>query len=496
MASDEQAEDRSMTRDKPVLQPPGAVPDQNAASNTGRRWIWLVLIMTLAVALAVVFYLPRITITGNDTQEPAVQTPADSSDLSATASTSQQVRGEAQEILREFLRLRARLELENAPLWGEPDWSGASTEAEKGDRFFGRHDYADARDAYRRGYDLLTALDASQPERLAAALMAAEQALANNDVQTAITQFEFARAVEPENQAAAAGLARARVRDDVLGLMQAGRDAERRVDLEAARHAYAQAGQLDGEYAQAAESLHRVTTQINDNRFRLAMGEAISALDAGRFAESGKALDIAAQLKPDDIAVQDLRRRLIAGRKRSALAALRKQSSTRVITEDWQAAAALYQKALVIDPGAAFADEGLKHARDRTRLHKQFDHYLSDPARLYAEEPLANAEKLLASAGSAPADEPRLATKIARLQRQVTDARTPVLVNLRSDGQTDVVIYHVGRRGRFQQQQLELRPGTYTAMGSRAGYRDVRKVFEVKPGTTSQAIMIKCEEPI
>ena len=162
-----------MTPGKPVLRPPGAVPDRNAATNRGRRWVWLVLVMMLVMALAVVFYLPRVTITVNEAQEPVRQAPADVSDPPTAGSTSQQARSEAQEVLREFLQLRARLELENAPLWGQAEWNGASTAAEKGDRFFGQHDYVDARDAYQRGYDLLTTLDASRPARLAAALDAA-----------------------------------------------------------------------------------------------------------------------------------------------------------------------------------------------------------------------------------------------------------------------------------------------------------------------------------
>ena len=69
-------------------------------------------------------------------------------------------------------------------------------------------------------------------------------------------------------------------------------------------------------------------------------------------------------------------------------------------------------------------------------------------------------------------------------------------VELRSDGLTEVVIYHVGNRGRFLQQRLELRPGTYTVVGSRAGYRDVRQQIVVKPGVAPPVVTIRCEETI
>jgi hypothetical protein len=151
---------------------------------------------------------------------------------------------------------------------------------------------------------------------------------------------------------------------------------------------------------------------------------------------------------------------------------------------------------LAVDPGAAFARDGLAHAQDRARLHQQFDHYLTDPARLYSAKPLANAEQLLSMAGNAPADEPHLADKIAALKRHVADARAPLPVTLRSDGETEVAIYHVGRLGRFLDHELQLRPGTYTVVGTRPGYRDVRKVLTLQPGTTPPPVDIRCEEPV
>jgi len=69
-------------------------------------------------------------------------------------------------------------------------------------------------------------------------------------------------------------------------------------------------------------------------------------------------------------------------------------------------------------------------------------------------------------------------------------------VTLNSDGLTNVQIYHVGRLGQFISQQLDLRPGTYTVVGSRPGYRDVRQTLTVKPGQAQLALDIRCEESV
>ena len=91
---------------------------------------------------------------------------------------------------------------------------------------------------------------------------------------------------------------------------------------------------------------------------------------------------------------------------------------------------------------------------------------------------------------------PVLESQVARLDKALELANTPVRVTLRSDEQTDVVVYKIARLGRFAEHLLELRPGTYTAVGSRIGYRDVRESFTIEPGAQALSVTIACTEPI
>jgi hypothetical protein len=43
---------------------------------------------------------------------------------------------------------------------------------------------------------------------------------------------------------------------------------------------------------------------------------------------------------------------------------------------------------------------------------------------------------------------------------------------------------------------LSLRPGTYTVVGTRDGYQDVRKKIIIKPGQGPVRIAVKCEVEI
>ncbi len=74
-------------------------------------------------------------------------------------------------------------------------------------------------------------------------------------------------------------------------------------------------------------------------------------------------------------------------------------------------------------------------------------------------------------------------------------AETRLLV-LKSDGETAVTIYRVARFGSFTEKRVELRPGKYTAVGSRPGYRDVRIEFRVPRSDTPLTLVVQCIERI
>jgi tetratricopeptide (TPR) repeat protein len=490
--------------DRPVLRPPSTSPQHPAAPRLqppgtpaspadnlpdARRWMWAALVLILLLALAVIFLLPPLV---------SRNTPSADVDYPVAPATRDDgaARLQAGESLRAYLRQRTQLERIHAAAWGEPEWSQALTAANAGDRLYSQRRFAEAARAYADGLRRLEDLASQRVQRLAAALAAGRQALENDDGAEAEPRFAQALAIDPENTEAAHGLAQARVRADLLQRLQAGHDAESAGDLEAARVAYQQAVTLDTGYVPAGIALERVTRQLADNRFRAAMSRALAALDAGRLKDAGSALTEAAGLRPDDDAVTDAHRRLAEARRQVQLDGLQRAAEAQAGSENWSGAADLYRQALALDPRAGFARDGLEKAQDRVRLHQQLDRYLDDPSRLHSAEPLANAERLLVAAGEAPAGESRLAAKIGQLRRQVTLARTPVPIDLHSDGETTVVIYHVGRLGQFRDQRLELRPGTYTAVGSRPGYRDARIVFTVLPGAAPLSVEIRCGEPI
>jgi hypothetical protein len=89
-----------------------------------------------------------------------------------------------------------------------------------------------------------------------------------------------------------------------------------------------------------------------------------------------------------------------------------------------------------------------------------------------------------------------LSAQIEGLSAQLKIAAQPVTVQFESDKQTNVVIYKVGTLGTFSSRSMELRPGLYVVVGTRDGYRDVRRNIRVDPAGNMPPVVIRCEEAI
>ena len=91
---------------------------------------------------------------------------------------------------------------------------------------------------------------------------------------------------------------------------------------------------------------------------------------------------------------------------------------------------------------------------------------------------------------------PVLKKKILMVEKIISDASKIILVKLNSDNETDVVIYKVGKFGKFVNKEIHLRPGLYTVVGSRKGYKDFRKIFKITAGKDSVSLYVQCKEKI
>ena len=230
--------------------------------------------------------------------------------------------------------------------------------------------------------------------------------------------------------------------------------------------------------------------------FAAAMSEVQAAFERGDWPAARQGLARAAALQPGSPAVADSRRRIEEGERTAALARQRDVAREYEAKEDWRRALAEYEAALKLDSAVAFALEGRERTAARAALAEKLGFHIGHPLRLATDAVAHEAEVLLQQAREVDSPGPRHRQQVAALEGALVEVRTPVAVVLESDGKTEVVVHKVGRLGAFERKTLDLRPGTYTVVGTRSGYRDVRQQLVVKPAAAVPPLVVRCEEAI
>ena len=403
---------------------------------------------------------------------------------------------EIEQLIGTWLRKQAEGEAENVAAWGGESYVAATTLGKECSQLLQEKQYLPAREACNQAIDKLSALMASKEalleETVAAGLLALEQGTS----ELAVEYFQQALAIDADQEKASAGLRRAKQLPTVLRFMQDGETMESAGDPEGALRAFSEAAALDPDYASAQQALARVKVAIAEKEFQLAMSRALQAMAEGKNLAARTALQKAETIKPGDRAVHDLKKQLLLNQRAARLSTLRQNAERMEREERWPEVLKTCTEALSLDSNAAFASSCKERARLRVELDNQFAAIFAKPERLFTEGPRKEARHTLRYASQVSPRGPILASQMDRLDVLVTEAEAEIEVVIISDGLTDVAIYHVGRLGLFQEKQLVLRTGNYTATGSRNGFRDVRQTLKVRPGSGKMVFTLRCEEPI
>ncbi len=489
--------------------------ERQPAGNSGAppRWVAPALLLLLLAAALVVFWLPERV--AERSPEPATARTDGASAPAAAASPAARpaapagpdgtpwseaqlarLRKAAQDVLEELLAIQFDLQERAVERWAAEPFAAAAALAAEGDELYRQRAYEQAAERYREGLASLQRLQESLPGEVDRQLAAVRQALEQGDAEAAAGALELATLMEPENDALAALRSRVESLPGLLELMEQAGEAEQGGDLALAERLLSEATALDPAHQRAAAERARVAEAHLQARFNSAMSDGYTALDADRFDAARAAFRRAENLRPGSAEAASALLEVATVETAYRLAALKRQGLEYERQERWQEAVSAYEQAQKIDPTVLFAAEGLGRSRDRARLHGQFAAAIEQPERL-ADQQVANSmESLLQEARRISPQGPVLSAQIARLETLLTLATTPVPVTLLSDSETEVIVYKVARLGRFDRQQLDLRPGTYTAVGQRVGYRDVRHEFTVSHGREMAPVTIRCTEPI
>jgi len=463
------------------------------------RWVAIALAAAAGLAAMVFFVLPTWLAPSRDTPPatPASAPPAPAAPPRA-ADPGETVRQRlaAEEAAARYREASEALQQKAAPEWAPQEWAAATERAGDAAAAIATRDYARAVKLYDDAGARLRAISEQANAAFERALAAGAAALEARASADAIKAFRLALTIRPDDAKAKHGRARAERLDEVIARFAEGESQEKAGALAQARRQYSEAVKLDPEFAPAKAALARVDARLAAARFDEVMTRGLGQIERSDWPGAERSFNAALKIRPAHAAAADGLARAREGLQRDALARLQREARLLEASERWDEALAAYRRAEAIDPTIAFAAEGIARARRMIALHARIDAYLGKPERLYSAAVRTEASQFLAVLDNEATMGPRLAQDRQRLETALKRASTRITVKLSSDNATEVTLYRVGRLGQFQNREIALTPGTYTLVGSRPGYKDVRVELIVSPESESPRVFIACKERV
>jgi serine/threonine protein kinase len=403
---------------------------------------------------------------------------------------------EAEEKLAEFMQLIQELDAKGVSQWGNQAYVEMIQLSKEADRLLLESDYAAAAEKYAAAAASAQAL-VDQIEPVLKQLLAEGQtALDEGNGELSQQKFAIALMIDPQNRLARHSLQRAKKLDAVRQLLASGNRHEKAGKIAFAHADYQEALRLDPESTEARQAVARIKGQIRDAEYQQLMSEGLTALHQNDYRLARAKLLKAKAFRPESREVKDALAQVDQSIRLARIETYRQKATAAEQAENWAQALDAYLQVLKIDANVQFAARGKERAQDRIRIDKRINFFLQQPEVLESDQQLKNATALIDEIEEIESKGPQLKERFERLVRIVSAAQTPVKIIIESDTFTDIAVYKVGKLGRFESRQLSLRPGTYTVVGTRDGYQDVRKKIIIKPGQSSLRVTVRCEVKI
>jgi len=398
----------------------------------------------------------------------------------------------AEKELATLLKLKNEIDDKDGSFWGGEEYKAMTALSQEGDRLLMDRSFAAAAEKYTQAADNAKALIDNSGTVFQKLTEEGQKALENGDSVIAQQKFSLALKIQPSDESAQRNLERAETLDEVNRLITSGKNHEEHHRFAFAHADFQRALQLDPESKKAQNSLNRVKEKIVSEQFQKLMSDGLTAYHNGQYQLARKTLLEAKSFRPRSPEVNSALLQVDEAIRLNKIETLRQKAMSAEKAENWEQALKSYLAVLKIDPDISFAVQGKTRALEHIRITKRMGFFLEKPKVMESDPQLKNAIRLIEEAEKLEQKGPHLTARLNELNTLVDLAKTPVKVILESDNLTEIAVYKVGKLGKFTSRELSLRPGTYTVVGSRNGYQDVRLKITVKPGQTSLRVSIIC----
>lgn len=402
----------------------------------------------------------------------------------------------AEKNLAQWMLVREKLKTANAVEWAPEKVETIETAARQADAAMTGQAYDDAAGHYAAAAVDGEALLANRDDLFASTMQEGLDSLQADRPAEARAYFVQALKIKPDDTGALQGKAAADQREKVLDLMATGQSHEREERYDLALADYEAAIKMDNAYAPARQAVDRLKDQVAEAHYNRLVSDGLNAFYQNRLSEARRHIQAALQYHPGGHEAREALRQIDTSAREQQIARLRQQGQAAENGERWDSALKIYGAALAIDPALQFAVAGTARSRERIRIDKRLRYYLDHPENLSSERYLQEARDLLFVAEALSPRGPQLAAQIQTLDTRIQAAQTRIPLTVLSDGETEVAVLRVARLGRIKNQTLELRPGIYTIIGMRDGYKDVRQTIRLEADQQALQVTIACQEKI
>ena len=494
-----------------ILQPDNKQINQSKLRSNSKPIIWFAFIFLLFCVLIVFLFLPNYV---SEKRNSEVASRQETIELPPTAELPEAglekvepinelsvkelstLKQEAEKFLLQLIAKQSLLESKAVKKWASEEFEIVLALGSSGDELLRKKEYQQAIAVYKDAIMVLQDLEQKITPTLKEHLSKGELALTQAEKDTAILHFELAKSIDTENIQAINGLKRAKTIKDLYSLLEHGGQLEAANKFTDAKSSYQKAIELDPLSIDAKNALARVSERLTQNEFTNLINQGYSSLKLRQYGDARTAFKAAQKLSPkSDKPKQGLASITQAIRNEKVLA-LSTEAQYFENNQDWGNAAKSYQQILTLSPNLQPALHGLERSNLRKEILTQLDKHINNKLRLGTEQVAKEAEQLVQEITFISNPGSKIEREAAELKELLRLAKQPISITLQSDNQTDITIFKIGRFGKFEQREVKLKTGKYTIVGSRAGFRDVRKVITVTEGMSKKTIIIHCNEPI
>ncbi|WP_371373042.1 tetratricopeptide repeat protein [Thalassotalea aquiviva] len=465
-----------------------------------QRSLTLVVLVLLFIGLYVVMiWLPSSVSTSpkvntEDFIRQELQKPIDDSPWHEAQQAK--YRKQAQEILAKVLEKQKLLEQKQIKSWAETEYQQALSMATEGDLLYRTQKFEQAIATYQQVLDNLTSMESQFEQKFDYYLQSGLDAISNKNAALAEQHLIIASNIKPEDERARKALYRSSVLNQVLALVTQGINALDAQELTNAQNLFQQAYTLDPDSALVQQKLAETDQALKDKAYSKAMSEGFRLLSQNQHAKAIAAFNTAQKIKPQQ---SDPAQAIAQARNRNKVSFIDfnlNQASEHENQERWQQALEHYQNILAKDDTIVAAKIGKIRTSARAKLDQELSQIIANPNRLTDESVFNHANVMYQEAQKIAQPGVKLTRQLNEINTLFAALKVPVALKIESDNKTQVRLYRVGHLGNFASKELTLEPGDYTLVGSRDGYRDVRKNITLMPKSQGNRVVIACVDKV